>query len=694
MDGSRLMKPVRALALLLLPVLVHASCSTDSTTGAAGPTSPIPPCDGSEGTVRPIWDRLAPESPLPLPSDWFTRPDPTSATGLRLDLVLGGNVPEDYPLFLSFPNVAAELNTLDGWGTSASGGTVLDGLLDFPGSGAVPESSTQDFDPDRWLFDGENAAIVYLDVDPTSPRFGERTGAIAFQIDNGALVVEPLRALSESTRHALVFTRRLRSRSAGGNGCVAPSTAWDAARAGEAGAPELEAHVRSAVEAVGAADPSLPEHDLVLVLPFTTQVVVAEMLEARDLLTTLPEPEIVSGSVEIQHLDEGPTAVRMRGRFHTPDLRGEDGVWTRDPTTGGLEVAGRSEVPFLIQIPREVPGGHRSPFPMGVYMHGLGGGLDELGPFHGVTSESGLAVIVTAAVAHRERSGLGAILEFFNIAEIAQGGPSALRVIRENFRQSTLDQLQASRLLRRLAAEGLDLAEPIGVPDLDPDLPMAAVGMSLGGIMGTPLAAITPEIEVAALFAGGGVQSNMVSDDPIFRPIVPNVLQIVSSGNATSRVDQQVTLAALQTILDRGDGASFGRHLFEDPLPGQSAKNVLLMIAVRDGIVPNSSSEALARAIGMPIVAPVNTPVSGMGTSASPARRNVAPGVTAGYTQFEFVRLHPDGRPVPANHATVFLGLEPRLQARHFLRTFYAGLSTGDDPEIIDGYEAVDRQGG
>src|SRR5262249_39598514 len=54
---------------------------------------------------------------------------------------------------------------------------------------------------------------------------------------------------------------------------------------------------------------------------------------------------------------------------------------------------------------------------------------------------------------------------------------------------------------------------------------------------------------------------------------------------------------------------------------------------VEDGIVPNSTSEALARAAGLQQVNPI-VPISGLTTNMAPLTGNLPGGATAGIAQF------------------------------------------------------------
>ena len=59
-------------------------------------------------------------------------------------------------------------------------------------------------------------------------------------------------------------------------------------------------------------------------------------------------------------------------------------------------------------------------------------------------------------------------------------------------------------------------------------------------------------------------------------------------------------IAASQSEWDYTDPASFAPHLLRDPLPGSSAKRILVQESIGDSQVPNLATRILARAMGLP----------------------------------------------------------------------------------------------
>jgi len=291
-----------------------------------------------------------------------------------------------------------------------------------------------------------------------------------------------------------------------------------------------------------------------------------------------------------------------------------------------------------------------------------------------------VAVVAIDAVAHGQHPG-GAPsnpLELLSTFFAFDLGTRALDVprLRDNFRQSTFDKLQLLRLVR----QNPDL-DGDGRADVDVDR-LGYFGISLGGIMGAEYLALNAHTRNAVLGVPGARLSRIIRDSPSFEVILNIYLPNVFSDGFKERI-----YGAVQTVGERGDPVNFAPHILRDRLPpgGAVVPDVLLVMAINDAIVPNTATAALARALQVPLVAPVVRPLDFLPSAdVVPTRANID-GRTGGMAQYkEISQLDRAGlvRRETATHENVMLGRETIIQVKAFFQSFAdEGLA-----EIVDPY--------
>ena len=197
---------------------------------------------------------------------------------------------------------------------------------------------------------------------------------------------------------------------------------------------------------------------------------------------------------------------------------------------------------------------------------------------------------------------------------------------RDNFRQMASDQLELVRFIDSLAT--LDLL-PVGAPDGQPDLDVSRIlyiGHSFGSVQGPTIFALAPEIKQAVWNVGGGGLTVLMRDSNLFSLLVNGMRPPGTPLGAVARF-----FAIVQGLVDSGDSASFAKYgTLEalDGVTGWTARDALLQEVVDDGIVPNTSSEVLARAAGLVLGDPLVMPLTGIKQAASPISANVSTGAT------------------------------------------------------------------
>jgi dienelactone hydrolase len=370
------------------------------------------------------------------------------------------------------------------------------------------------------------------------------------------------------------------------------------------------------------------------------------------------------------------------GAFVASDYRGVDGVVRRAPGDGVVPSRTYS-VPFVVWLPTH-DGSLAPPYETIVFGHGLGGTRFQARQLARFAAPRGIATVAIDAVQHGEHptvpegastDTLATVLRFFGVDLAGDDLLDAL-LLRDHWRQSTYDKLQLARLLE----DGLDVDTSVPGVDIDAER-LAYLGVSLGGIMGPELAALTDRFGAVLLVVPGGRVSSIVSESEQFGPLIP----LLGAGRPAGDVFR--FFPVLQTILDRGDAASYGPHVLADRLTGSSVPpSVLVGVVLDDDTVPNVSNYTLVRALGTPVVPPVRRPFEGMVVADSaPFSGNLAGGAaTAGALQLDWVGDGEGGARI-ATHSNVGasdVGAEAWLQ---FLVSHWDdGLAV-----IVDPYETL-----
>ena len=590
------------------------------------------------------------------PDDYYTRVDPTTRTGLRPSMAL--DLAPWLPTVVgNYEGVFAQLETLDGWGTTAGV------ILRFTG----PVGRVADSAPD--------APVV---LEPGAVRLvslaGDSATDIPFEVrttdDETTLILWPMVPLAPATRHGVVVTRALK---AVDGGCVAPSAVFHDLLTGRAGG-DAPLDPRLA--------PLVPRY--------------AELLDR----TGLSPDEVIGGTVfTTQSISEDSVAVAadVTTRRYTwtsrPMCRDEalfricDGVFTAADYREAEVFAGPTparmyELAVRIWLP---PSAAREPggtLPVVIYGHGLGSDRGQGEALAEFAAPLGLATVAIDAPSHGQHptaTGDADILRiagFFGI-DIPGQTLDAL-ILRDHWREATYDKLQLVRLL-------LDDGDLDGdaTPDVD-TAHIAYLGVSLGGIMGPELLALSPDVGLGVLSVPGGRVASIISDARTFGVLVRAMTPSNTSPGEVARF-----FPVLQTLIERGDSANYGPHVLRARLPGAGDRppNLLFAMAIDDAIVPNVCNRSLARALGVPHLPPILqtvgiVPVLGE----APLIGNLADGaVTAGMSQFDRVVERTGEAPVRAEHDNLAKSTEGILQATHFLSTW---IDTGH-AEIVNPYDVL-----
>ncbi|HWX10225.1 MAG TPA: Ig-like domain-containing protein [Gaiellaceae bacterium] len=191
---------------------------------------------------------------------------------------------------------------------------------------------------------------------------------------------------------------------------------------------------------------------------------------------------------------------------------------------------------------------------------------------------------------------------------------------RDGLRQTVIDLMQ---LVREIQV-GIDVNGD-GIPDLNASK-IGYFGQSFGGIYGTTLMAVEPDIHAGVVNVPGGSISEIARLSPSFRPLVgialatrtPPLYNAVPNPFFTNFVEDMPLSGlpimtdtvpgadAIQNFVDQqiwaqapADPVAYASHIRMDPLFGSSAKAIIVQFAKGDETVPNPTASALIRAGGL-----------------------------------------------------------------------------------------------
>ncbi|MDB5856097.1 MAG: hypothetical protein JWR22_4138 [Herminiimonas sp.] len=326
------------------------------------------------------------------------------------------------------------------------------------------------------------------------------------------------------------------------------------------------------------------------------------------------------------------------GKFTSPDYQ-TAGKYI--PATGTLsghpQPQGTNDLTFQLFVPAgaKPPGG----WPVAIFGHGFtdsmygapwtvasvfaSKGIATLainvvghggGPLGNLTvlRSGALPVTVNAGGRGIDQDGNGTIESTEGVNAVA---PRSIVSSRDGLRQTVIDLMQ----LVRQVEVGMDI-DGDGVVDLNAQRIYYA-GQSFGGIYGTILLGVEPNIKAGVPNVGGGSVTEVARLGG-FRPLVgislvtrlPSLINIADpSGiafneniplrNLPPLVDTVPGAMEISKVLDRfewvqqaGNPVAYAPFIRKHPLPGNAAKPVIFQFAKGDGTVPNPTTTAILRA--------------------------------------------------------------------------------------------------
>jgi hypothetical protein len=296
---------------------------------------------------------------------------------------------------------------------------------------------------------------------------------------------------------------------------------------------------------------------------------------------------------------------------HGTFAHGADGRVVRDPDQPSLKIW----VSFFVPKGTMPAGG----WPTVVFQHGMGGQRGDALGVANVFAQKGWAVAAIDAYLQGSRGtdvvARGDKKHDFSRTTSKYAGPDGfsdrnaeganfpptdlfgslfrIAALRDQFRQTALDHVTLLRILS--SSPTLDgLAIDGNAPKIDGSR-VAYVGNSLGGILGGIVAGIEPDHRAYVLnVPGGALMSELATNSPNIYSLL-SLSATLNFGFANTQLPSWHPMVQLmQHIVDGGDPIAVAGTA--------SPRNALLIEVLADELVPNHATEALAKAMGVPIV--------------------------------------------------------------------------------------------
>jgi hypothetical protein len=525
---------------------------------------------------------------LPWPSMTYTKADPTSPTGVRVDIPRNA-------MPVNVDGIAVEPAFFNRWdGFSAIGPM----LAAFP-SGVSADGLPTFKNPDDSL--APNSPIVLLDMNTheRAPFFAE-VDQNTSDVTKRNLIIRPLARLHTSSRYVVAIRSTVK---AADGGELAAPPAFAALRDGsDFGHPRFAAlkaryaDIFAALETAG-----VPKSDLVLAWDFQTAS--DEFLRAD--LTTMRDAAITAIGTKGANLSFTATAQpdkpgifkRYLGTFKSPDFltNGEldDSVMRRD-ADNKPQMQGMRDARFAAIIPECVKT-QPLPRPTIIFGHGLFGSaegyLDDNFVVQLANDTNHCFVILAGDF-------IGLTDRQLALAPLAVNDMNRGNQITEKLAQSIIDFIALESITRGPMSTAPEF-QFNGAAVIDPAKTFY-VGGSLGGIMGNVFMAYDPNITRGVLAVPGANWSMLLE-----RSTAWSLLMGAAQGAYSDPGVYQLNLAlGLGMGLEPYDAMTTAAHVLKDPLGGVPAKSILMWYSIGDCLVTNIATEMVAREMGIQMLGP------------------------------------------------------------------------------------------
>lgn len=556
----------------LLVCSVAAGCGSSDTPSARDACNPLG----------------GPACMMPWPSSAYLVDDPSTATGLRVDIPLEA-MPENQDGRIVDP---ATFNTYDGFPVA---GTLVAAFE----TGVSAEGLPDQHDIAASVAPDAPIVVVNMDTGERLPYFAE-VDMNARIPEERALLIRPMDRMDSASRYAVGIRKSVKAAD-GGELPILPGFAK--ILAGESLDHPLGARIEAGYEDVFAAleAEGVSRDDLALAWEFSTasdEFLTGDILAMRDQALAFVGPTAENLTYDVAEIENAnPVIIRsfLAGSYDVPmflnDGETDLSVLERD-ADGTPVLVETARANFAALVPNCVETA-QLPVPVVVFGHGMfGNAKDSLdfGFLQQIAQDNCVVVI--------GGDWLGLTNRQFATVAFAMNNVNLGIGLTEKLSQAVINFIVLQKMIRG----PLRMAEPFtvnGTPIFDTNR-IWYFGASLGGILGGVYMAYEPDIELGVLGVPGGPWSLLFERSAYWPP-----LRITMKGAYNLNPwDYQQNIALMGMLFEKVDPVTTARRVLAEPLPGVPPKQLLLYMAMGDFLVANIASDTLARALRVPITGP------------------------------------------------------------------------------------------
>jgi hypothetical protein len=563
----------------------------------------------------------------PFPSSQFLKPDPSKPSGLRMEIP---DFAVQFPGLVGPPPTGQQFLALDGFSPTVAIQMHFPGGVDLVASGAPrlipPEIGNPTPPPyvgirmgDERSLEGDSPTVLIRAA--TGERvlhFVELDARAAGNPDRQALIMRASQSLIPGERYIVAVRGLVHP----GGAAVLPEPAFSAIRDRRATNVPGLFHKRKRFEEEifpVLRDAGVAREDLILAWDFQVQSdegLTHHALDMREMSFDwlAQQTALDVQTFQVDSVEEAPGACDdgegvwriVRGTYQVPLFLTEDpeidansvGFLNVDAADDPV-VNGTTNPVFTISIPCASQGDTGSVHPV-VIGHGLFGTGE--GMITALAQGLGLDVdVIAGATDWRGLSSrdLGFVItEVVGVASLGGNKFEQFPALPDRLKQGQINTV----LLARMMKQGVFNRDPAfqrpdgsGVfPGADTE--MFYYGISLGGIMGTWFAAMTPDLERLNVDVPAMNFAMLLQRSTQF-----GQFELLLTGiGLTDPIFTLLTLSLNHEVWVRSEPAGYVRHITSDPLPGTNPKKLLVTMAWLDKQVSNQATEIMVRSLGIP----------------------------------------------------------------------------------------------